>query len=42
MTVTTSAKPIEQFTIEMVPVGKQLTLRMSWDKTVATIAIAPQ
>jgi hypothetical protein len=40
MTVTTSTKPVEQFTIEMVPAGKQLTLRLSWDKTVATVAIA--
>ncbi len=42
MTVTSSTKPVEQFTIEMVPAGKQLTLRLSWDKTVATVAIAPQ
>lgn len=42
MTVTTSTRPVEQFTIEMVPAGKQLTLRLSWDKTVATVAIAPQ
>jgi hypothetical protein len=42
MTVTTATKPVEQFTIEMVPAGKQLTLRLSWDKTVATVAIAPQ
>ena len=42
MTVTTSSKPVEQFTIEMVPAGKQLTLKLSWDKTVATVAIAPQ
>jgi hypothetical protein len=40
MTVTTSTRPVEQFTIEMVPAGKQLTLRLSWDKTVATVAIA--
>lgn len=42
MTVTASTKPVEQFTIEMVPAGKQLTLKLSWDKTVATVAIAPQ
>ena len=41
MTVASNAKPIEQFTIEMVPAGKQLTLKLSWDKTVATVAIAP-
>lgn len=40
MTVTTGARPVEQFTIEMVPAGKQLTLKLSWDKTVATVAIA--
>ena len=39
MTVTTGARPVEQFTIEMVPAGKQLTLKLSWDKTVATVAI---
>jgi len=42
MTVTTAAKPVEQFTIELVPAGKQLTLKLAWDKTVATVAIAPQ
>jgi hypothetical protein len=42
MTVTASTKPVEQFTIEMVPAGKQLTLKLAWDKTVATVAIAPQ
>ena len=42
MSITTSTKPVEQFTIEMVPAGKQLTLKLSWDKTVATVAIAPQ
>ena len=40
MTVASAAKPVEQFTIEMVPAGKQLTLKLSWDKTVATAAIA--
>jgi hypothetical protein len=40
MTVTTATKPVEQFTIEMVPAGKQLTLKLSWDRTVATVAIA--
>jgi hypothetical protein len=40
MNVTAAAKPVEQFTIEMVPAGKQLTLKMSWDKTVASVAIA--
>jgi hypothetical protein len=42
MTVTSGAKPVEQFTIEMVPAGKQVMLKLSWDKTVATVAIAPQ
>ena len=42
MTVAAAAKPVEQFTIEMVPAGKQLTLKLAWDKTVATVAIAPQ
>lgn len=40
MTVATAPKPVEQFTIEMVPAGKQLTLKLSWDKTVASVAIA--
>lgn len=40
MTVTTAAKPVEQFTIELVPSGKQVTLKLSWDKTVASVAIA--
>lgn len=40
MTVAAGAKPVEQFTIELVPAGKQLTLKMSWDKTVASVAIA--
>lgn len=40
MTVSSAAKPVEQFTIEMVPAGKQLTLKLSWDKTVASVAIA--
>jgi hypothetical protein len=41
MTVAPGTKPVEQFTIELVPAGKQLTLKMSWDKTAATVAIAP-
>src|SRR4029079_14089490 len=40
MTLAAAAKPVEQFTIELVPAGKQLTLKMSWDKTVASVAIA--
>ena len=40
MTVTGASKPVEQFTIEIVPTGKQLTLKLSWDKTVASVAIA--
>jgi hypothetical protein len=40
MNVAAAAKPVEQFTIELVPAGKQLTLKMSWDKTVASVAIA--
>lgn len=40
MTVTTASKPVEQFTIELVPAGKQVTLKMSWDKTVASVAIS--
>jgi hypothetical protein len=40
MTVASAAKPVEQFTIEMVPAGKRLTLKLSWDKTVASVAIA--
>ena len=39
-TVTSASKPVEQFTIELVPAGKQLTLKLSWDKTVASVAIA--
>ena len=39
MTITTAARPVEQFTIELVPAGKQLTLKLSWDKTVASVAI---
>ncbi|HEX3475893.1 MAG TPA: DUF2911 domain-containing protein [Kofleriaceae bacterium] len=42
MTVATSTKPVEQFTIELVPAGKGVTLKLAWDKTVATVAIAPQ
>lgn len=42
MTVTTATRPVEQFTIELVPAGKQLTLKLAWDRTVATVAIAPQ
>jgi hypothetical protein len=42
MAVTASTRPVEQFTIEMVPAGKQLTLKLAWDRTVATVAIAPQ
>lgn len=40
MTVAAAAKPVEQFTIELVPAGKQVTLKLSWDKTVASVAIA--
>jgi hypothetical protein len=40
MTVGSAARPVEQFTIELVPAGKQVTLKMSWDKTVASVAIA--
>ena len=40
MTVAAAAKPVEQFTIELVPAGKQLTLKLSWDKTVASVTIA--
>jgi hypothetical protein len=40
MTVASTDKPVEQFTIELVPAGKQLTLKLSWDKTVASVAIA--
>ena len=40
MTVAAASKPVEQFTIEMVPAGKQLTLKLAWDKTVASVAIA--
>jgi Protein of unknown function (DUF2911) len=40
MNVAAAGKPVEQFTIELVPAGKQVTLKMSWDKTVASVAIA--
>ena len=40
MNVAAGAKPVEQFTIELVPAGNQVTLKMSWDKTVASVAIA--
>jgi hypothetical protein len=40
MNVAAAAKSVEQFTIELVPAGKQVTLKMSWDKTVASVAIA--
>ena len=40
MTVAAANKPVEQFTIEMVPTGKQVTLKLSWDKTVASVVIA--
>jgi hypothetical protein len=39
MTVTAATKPVEQFTIELVPAGKQLTLKLAWDKTVASVVI---
>jgi hypothetical protein len=39
MTVASTAKPVEQFTVELVPAGKQLTLKLSWDKTVASVAV---
>jgi hypothetical protein len=35
-----AGKPTEQLTIELVPAGKQLTLKLAWDKTVASVAIA--
>jgi hypothetical protein len=40
MTVAANPKPVEQFTIELVPSGKQMTLKLSWDKTAASVAIA--
>ena len=40
MTVASLARPVEQFTIELVPAGKQLTLKLSWDRTAASVAIA--
>jgi hypothetical protein len=40
MAVASLARPVEQFTIEMVPAGKQVTLKLSWDKTAASVAIA--
>jgi hypothetical protein len=40
MTVASLPKPVEQFTIELVPAGKQLTLKLAWDKTTASVAIA--
>jgi len=40
MTVASLPKSVEQFTIEIVPAGKQLTLKLSWDKTSASVAIA--
>ena len=40
MTTTSLTKPVEQFTIELVPAGKQVTLKLSWDKTAASVAIA--
>jgi hypothetical protein len=40
MTVATLPKSVEQLTIEMVPAGKQLTLKLSWDKTAASVTIA--
>lgn len=39
MTVASNAKPVEQLTIELAPSGKQLTLKLSWDKTSASVAI---
>lgn len=40
MTFASAAKPVEQFVIELVPAGKQLTLKLSWDKATASVAIA--
>ncbi len=36
-----SAAPVEQFTIELAPAGdRKATLKLSWDKLVATVGIA--
>lgn len=42
MTVSTSAKPVEQFTIaiEAQGTGKTATLKLSWDTTVASLPIS--
>lgn len=40
MTVTKSAKPLEQFTIKFLPAGPDLvTLELAWENTVATVPV---
>jgi hypothetical protein len=42
MKVGASAAPVEQFTIELQPVGdRKAILKLSWDKLVATVEIGP-
>jgi hypothetical protein len=40
--VSAAPAPVEQFTIALEPAGdKKLNLKLSWDKTVATVAVTP-
>jgi len=41
MKVAAAPAPVEQLTISIEPAGKQGTLKIAWDKTVATAAIKP-
>jgi Protein of unknown function (DUF2911) len=42
MKVAASLAPVEQFTIELLPAGdRKATLKLSWDKLVATVGLGP-
>jgi hypothetical protein len=41
MKVSAAATPVEQLTISVEPAGAKATLKIAWDKTVATVGIAP-
>ena len=39
MTVTGTGAPVEQFTISVEPQGKKATLKLTWDKTAASVSV---
>jgi hypothetical protein len=41
MKVAAAPAPLEEFTISIEPAGKKATLKMGWDKTVASVGITP-